>query len=345
MRRFLSVIVALVISVSLVGCAAPQGPVTTKTRDVLGTTVSVTVYRDEAGSAIRIESAFAAMSYIEKRLSSYDASSAIAEFNRTPFERHALPPDALLILDRAKELGVSTQFSPALFGVTSLYDFGGAGTVPSEAALSDAVRLVHTFRVEEGTAFFAPLELSSYGPGTPLSAPTTPGLDFGGASKGLALDLALPALRGLPSLITAGSSTLAVGHKPDGEPWRVGIEDPREVGRVLAVVSSEGTLSVSTSGDYQTYFDRDGVRYHHILDPATGLPARGMRSLTVFGTMSGLDADILSTALFVMGRDRALDYTRTHAIGVYLVDDHGAPASFVPASFPVEFSEEAKPKP
>ena len=325
MRRSMTALIALAVSISLAGCATPQGPVTTKSRDVLGTTVGVTVYADESSASTRIVSAFAAMSFIEKRLSPYDASSAIAAFNRSPFERHALPPDALLILDRARELGVSTQFSPALFGVTSLYDFGGAGTVPSEAALSDAVRLVSTFRVEEGTAFFAPLGLSSYGPGTPLSAPTTPGLDFGGASKGLALDLAAPALRGLPGLITAGSSTLAFGHKPDGEPWRVGIEDPREVGRVLAVVSSEGTLSVSTSGDYQTYFDRDGVRYHHILDPATGLPARGMRSLTVFGQMSALDADILSTALFVMGRDRAIDYALKHGFGLYIVDDMGFP--------------------
>jgi thiamine biosynthesis lipoprotein len=341
----MTALVALAVAISMAGCSTLPSPVTTKSRDVLGTTVSVAVYRDDAGAAIPIESAFAAMSRVEKQLSSYDASSAIAAFNRTPSDRHALPPDALLILQRTGELGVSAQFSPALFGVTSLYDFGGAGTVPTEAALSDAVRLVHTFRVEGGTAFFAPLDLSSYVPGTPLSAPATPGLDFGGASKGLALDLAVPALRGLPGLITAGSSTLAVGHKPDGEPWRVGVEDPREVGRVVAVVSSEGTLSVSTSGDYQTYFDRGGVRYHHILDPSTGLPARGMRSLTVFGTMSALDADILSTALFVMGRDRALDYARTHAIGIYLVDDSGAPASFVPASYSITLSEETKPKP
>jgi len=344
-RRLVSVLAAVAVSVSLAGCATAQGPVTTRSRDVLGTTVSVTVYGDEKTVAVPIGSAFAAMTFIERRLSPYDASSTIAAFNRAPFDRHALPPDALLILDRTNELGVSGSFSPALYGVTGLYDFGGAGTVPTAAALRDAVRLVHTFRVEGGSAFFAPLALSGYGPGEPLSAPTTPGLDFGGASKGLALDLAAQALQRFPALLTAGSSTLAFGRKPDGQPWRVGIEDPREVGRVLAVVSSEGTLSVSTSGDYQTYFERDGIRYHHILDPTTGLPARGLRSLTVFGAMSGLDADILSTALFVMGPERALDYARTHGIGVYLVDDRGTAASFVPAPFPVTLSEDAKPKP
>jgi thiamine biosynthesis lipoprotein len=345
MRKVVAAFAALALAASLAGCASTPEPLT-DTREILATVVSVTVYStDASASAPAIDAAFGAMTAVEKTLSPYDASSTIAAFNRAPFEKHTLPTDAVAIIDRTNELGVSAQFSPALFGVTSLYDFGGSGTVPTATVLRDAVRLVRTFRVEGSSAFFAPLALSSYGPTDPLSAPATPGLDFGGASKGLALDRAAVPLAGLPTLITAGSSTLAFGRKPDGQPWRVGIEDPREVGRVLAVVSCEGTLSVSTSGDYQVYFERDGVRYHHILDPATGLPARGLRSLTVFGQMSGLDADILSTALFVMGRDPAIAYARAHAIGIYLVDDRGTAHSLVPDSFPVTFSEEAKPRP
>ena len=334
MRRLVSVPVALALALSLPGCARSADPVT-QSRDVLGTTVSVTVYSgDTLVAAPAIDAAFASMTAIENELSPYDASSTIAAFNRTPLDRHALPPAAVAIIDRTKGLGVSDSFSPALFGVTALYDFGGAGTVPDPVALESAVKAAATFHDVDGVA--------SFGTSQTVGAP---GLDLGGASKGLALDRAAQALRGRPSLITAGSSTLAFGSKPDGQPWRVGIEDPREVGRVLAVVSCEGTLSVSTSGDYQVYFERGGVRYHHILDPATGRPARGLRSLTVFGTMSALDADILSTALFVMGPDRALAYARAHALGVYLVDDHGAARSSVPASLPVTLSTEAKPTP
>jgi thiamine biosynthesis lipoprotein len=345
MRKVVAALAALAFAASVAGCTKAPEPVT-DTREVLATAVSVTVYSADASAvAPAIDAAFGAMTAVESELDPYDATSTIGVFNSAPFERHALPADALAIIERTKELGVSAQFSPALFGVTNLYDFGGAGSVPTTSALSDAVRLAHTFRVEGDSAFFAPLKLQSYGPGTPLSAPATPGLDFGGASKGLALDRAAAALRAYPTLITAGSSTLAFGRKPDGQPWRVGIEDPREVGRVLAVVSSESTLSVSTSGDYQVYFERGGVRYHHILDPATGLPARGLRSLTVFGQMSGLDADILSTALFVMGRDRALEYAQAHGIGVYLVDESGATRSSMPDPFPVTLTEEAQPTP
>ena len=294
-----------------------------------------------------VDDAFARMNAIEHTLSPYDASSTISVLNRTPYESHGLPPEALAILRRTEALGVSAEFSPALFGVTRLYDFGGAGTVPGARDLSRAVREASSFKLaSDQRARFAPT------PGPESSGTPGPGLDFGGASKGLALDAAAEVLRrAVPAgggLISAGSSTLAFGDKPDGQPWRVGIEDPREPGRVVALVSSSGpgTLSVSTSGDYQVYFDRGGVRYHHILDPATGLPARGLRSLTVFGRMSGLDADILSTALFVMGRDRALAYARSRAAGVYLIDDAGKVASWVPPSLSgVTLEEQAAPRP
>jgi thiamine biosynthesis lipoprotein ApbE len=173
-------------------------------------------------------------------------------------------------------------------------------------------------------------------PGFSTHTDWRPGLDFGGAAKGLALDRALARLRrgsGIEgAMISAGSSTAVWGRKSDGEPWRVGIEDPRATGTVVAVVNVDGTgtVNVSTSGDYQQFFERGGVRYHHILDPATGRPARGLRSLTVFGDLSGLDADILSTALFVMGRDRALSHAREHGLGLYLVDDAGTASQLSP---------------
>jgi len=335
-HRSVAALLGTLLLLSLSGCGPQARPVVT-TREVLGTAVTITVHSgDTERSAARVERAFDAMEAVEGTLSPYDASSTIAAFNRSPLEPHALPADARAIVERVRALDVEARFSPALFGVTALYDFGGTGAVPGTAALDSAVRASGRFRVEpDGTAVFDSEQVFG-----------SPGLDFGGASKGLALDRGAQSLQGLPALITAGSSTLAFGAKPDGRPWRVGIEDPREVGRVLAVVSSEGTLSVSTSGDYQTYFERDGVRYHHILDPATGLPARGLRSLTVFGTMSGLDADILSTALLVMGRDAALEYAKAHGIGVYLVDDGGAAHHYVPDGYAVSLTdEEGAPRP
>lgn len=332
MRRSMVLATLALTTLSVAACAGTAGPLT-KGREVLGTAVTVAVYSDAPGTSGAIDDAFAAMSAVDGALDPYDATSTIGVFNAAPYEPHPLPEDALLILDRAWELDVAPFFSSAMFGVTNLYDFGGAGTVPATETLQSAVAAAETLHVrEDGTASFIGRQTLG-----------NPGLDLGGASKGLAIDRAASRLAGLPALITAGSSTLAFGAKPDGEPWRVGIEDPREVGRVLAIVSSEGTLSVSTSGDYQVSFERDGVRYHHILDPASGLPARGIRSLTVFGKMSGLDADILSTALFVMGREKAIDYALEHGIGLYLVDDVGLPHTSEPDAT-VRLKIEAEPR-
>ena len=125
------------------------------------------------------------------------------------------------------------------------------------------------------------------------------------------------------ALISSRSTTLAFGRKPDGEPWRIGIEDPRDTDKIVATVESAADITVSTSGDYQRFFERDGVRYHHILDPETGMPAAGLRSLTVVGDIPGLDSDILATALFVMGPSAATVYAEEYGIGLVLVDAEG----------------------
>jgi thiamine biosynthesis lipoprotein len=125
---------------------------------------------------------------------------------------------------------------------------------------------------------------------------------LGGIGKGYAVEHAVSIMRraGLQDfLIQAGGDLYAAGHK-DGKPWRLGIADPRGPGgRSFATVDlSDGTFS--TSGDYARSFVKDGIRYHHILDPATGQPARGCRSVTIVAD-SPLLADGLSTGVFILG--------------------------------------------
>lgn len=334
--------IAAVAVLMLAGCAARPRTVF-ESREALGTSVSIEVYPRSADvEDVRsgIERAFGAVAAVDQALNPYSADTPVARFNANPYLTTKLPREALDVLGRVEALEVAESFSPALFGVTSLYRFGDGGSVPTSEALATELGLARMLRIQpDGTARI----VEPIYPGTRRRLGGHAGLDFGGANKGLAMDRAAAVLSGEAALLTCGSSTLAIGTKPDGKPWRVGIEDPREVGKVIAIVSSEGTLSVSTSGDYQTYFEKDGVRYHHLLDPATGRPARGLRSLTVFGRMSALDADILSTALFVMGRDRALAYAEEHGIGVYLVDDTGTPAHWSPSDTGVSLAQRADP--
>jgi len=123
-------------------------------------------------------------------------------------------------------------------------------------------------------------------------------LDWGGLAKGWGVDLAASALRdqGIArGFINAGGDLFCWGKNPAGSSWRVGVKHPRGQG-YLAVLSVSG-VGVATSGDYQRYFEKDGVRYHHIFNPRTGYPARGKQSVTVIGPETAL-CDGLSTALF-----------------------------------------------
>jgi thiamine biosynthesis lipoprotein len=124
------------------------------------------------------------------------------------------------------------------------------------------------------------------------------------------------------AVISVGGSIVTYGQKDDGSDWSVAIAGPRsEEGDYLGILSVSGDKFVSTSGDYEKYFIKDGKRYHHILDPDTGYPAEsGLISTTVLCD-SGLLSDGLSTACFVLGAEKALDLLEEYGAEGILVDE------------------------
>jgi thiamine biosynthesis lipoprotein len=152
------------------------------------------------------------------------------------------------------------------------------------------------------------------------------GIDLGAIAKGWAVDRAMQVLtaRGIDNaIIDAGGDLRIVGSRPGKGFWRIGVQHPREQGELLLSLDLTDTAIV-TSGDYERFFMEGGVRYHHILDPATGMPATGCRSVTVLAPTAA-EADAAATAAFVLGAERGIAFLRSRpGVRGMIVDAGGA---------------------
>lgn len=149
-------------------------------------------------------------------------------------------------------------------------------------------------------------------------------LNLGGVAKGFITDRLKEMLleKGAKSaMINLGGNAYALGKKPTGENWKIGIQDPKSENELIGVITAEN-LAVITSGDYQRFFEKDGIRYHHILDPKTCHPARsGLRSVTIISENATL-ADALSTAIFVAGVEKGKELLKKYDVrGIFVTDD------------------------
>ena len=152
-------------------------------------------------------------------------------------------------------------------------------------------------------------------------------IDLGGIAKGYTSNRVMQIFKecGVKSgLVSLGGNVQALGTKTDGTAWQIAIENPDKSSDYIGVVSVKDK-AVITSGGYERYFEKNGKTYHHILDPETGYPAEsGVKSVTIVSD-DGTLADALSTCLFVMGKEKALDYWREHKneFDTVLVEDNG----------------------
>lgn len=147
-------------------------------------------------------------------------------------------------------------------------------------------------------------------------------IDLGGIAKGYALERVAEIFKrhNLGVYMIKAGGDMRMHGKKNGQPWRIGIKDPRRPGELFAVVPV-ANVSLSTSGDYERFVEIDGVRYHHIIDPRTAMPSRGTASVTVFSKNAEL-ADALSTGLFVLGPEEGLALAnRIREVEAIIVDD------------------------
>lgn len=267
------------------GCAAP----TPLVRDTVAmdTVISISLY-DKQDEAL-IAACFERLAEYEALFSRTDPESEVARLNAAGGKELPLSADTRELLALGKAFGERTNgaFDITIAPVSALWDFS-SGTLPDAAALADAAARVD-WRALDVTETGATLQNGM-------------AVDLGGIAKGYAADRLAEYLRGegvTSALLDLGGNVYALGDK-NGKPFAVGIRDPQNEASLAAVVRVRDK-SVVTSGVYERGFTKDGVRYHHLLDPQTGYPVQnGLASVTIVSERS-VEADALSTACFVLG--------------------------------------------
>jgi len=266
-----------------------------------GTVIEVTVSGSgSAAGEAALDAVFSRFEELEQRLSATVAGSDVDRLGDGAGEAVAVSDDALRVLSRAYYFAELTggAFDPTIGPLVALWGIGSDGArVPSDEEITAARALVDYRRasVDEaaGTATLSAGQRA----------------DLGGIAKGYAADEAGRILNeaGIGhALVNLGGNILTLGGRPEGGPWRIGLQDPfGERGDYIGVLEITDGTAV-TSGAYERYFEKDGVRYHHLLDPSTGYPARsGLVSVTIVAP-SSTDADALSTAAFILGPEEGI---------------------------------------
>jgi thiamine biosynthesis lipoprotein len=295
--------------------AAPPDGFVMVSRPMMATAIEVVLPAEQVAAA---EVVWAEFDLVERAANEWRPGTSIARLNDAAGGSSVvLEPETCALLRRGVEIGDLTggAFDVTWAAMWDLWDFHAPNpAVPSDDLVRARATLVdhRSLLLTSDCRAWLPLAGMKVG--------------LGGIAKGYALDRASDALlaRGVADYSISAGGQVRVAGTAGGRPWRVGIRDPRGIAADAFALVEVTDTSVSTSGDYERYFVVDGVRYHHVLDPNTGWPTRGLRSATVVCADATL-ADALSTALLVLGRDAGLRLVASlDGVEAVVVDDAGA---------------------
>jgi thiamine biosynthesis lipoprotein len=265
---------------------------------MMGTEISVRLWHDDPGKGrALVEQVFKESKRIDLLMSTYIDDSRISKINREAAEHPVVAGDELFhLIQRSLDISILTNgaFDITYESVGQHYDFRNRER-PDEETVAANLDLID-YRLINLDQANGSVDFGAQGVR----------INLGGIAKGYVVERGVGLLRvaGVQhAVVTAGGDSKLLGDRR-GQPWMVGIRDPRVDGEVAMTLPLQDE-AISTSGDYERFFDEDGVRYHHIIHPNTGDPASGVHSATVFGP-DAVITDALSTSVFIMGVDLGL---------------------------------------
>lgn len=308
-------VIAVIVSVIVIDKRKEEYPSDTKNSVAMGTIVTVKVYGEKA--AAHTDSISKMVSSVENVISRKIDTSPVSVLNKTGKTDNEMVSSLLeTCLSVSKDSG--GVFDVSIGKVSSLWDFDSEkNEVPDEQDIKAAL----------GTVDYTKIKLD----GSAVSVGKNQQLDLGAVGKGYACDVIRAYLReaGVDgAVVSVGGSILAYGKRNDrGDKWRVAVRDPdNESGYIGTIRLDEGF--VSTSGDYEKYFEKDGKRYHHILNAKTGYPSESdLRSVTVVCD-SGALSDALSTACFILGEEESKTLLSQYGASAVFIDKDGNITTF-----------------
>lgn len=311
-------LLVVLIMLLLAACGKQQERLLKVTRTSLHTITSMTVVTSNEQQAQQaIDAAYRELERLGQMLNFYADDSELASINKNAGIRPVkVSPETFDVIQKAVFASENTEgaFDATVGPLVKLWDFK-KGVIPDKDDIEELLDQVGYKNIV--------LDASAQ---TVYLKEEGAQIDLGGILKGYAADKASLVLQknGLSSgIVTVGGEVRAFGNKPDGTPWIVGIQNPRQKGpndEVIATIALSNR-SISTSGDYIKFFEKDGVRYHHILNPKTGYPAEQCGSVTVIAN-DGVTADGFSK-IFVLGPEKGLKIAKKVGFDAIFIDCNG----------------------
>lgn len=310
--------VAAVLAILAVGAGCGRRAVSYEATELhLGTAVEIAALGpDRTALEAAVNAAFAEIKRLEAMLSVQRPDSELNTVNRSA-GGPPVPVSAELFEVVRRSLEVSKEsdgaFDPTVGALRGVWSFD-----PDDPRAATDAELAARLPLVSWKGVILDREHRAVGLAKPGMS-----LDLGGIAKGYIVDRALARLREAgvtQALVNAGGDLYALGARGD-RPWSIGLQDPRDRGRLIARLSVKD-LALATSGDYERFFIMNGVRYSHVLDPHTGRPARGCRSVTV-AAPAAWQADAYATAVFVLGPRDGPALAERLGLAVIVIDNEG----------------------